>query len=530
MFFSITRTTQFVIFAYLLLSASSAMALEVSTCEALDEAINVVRATDIELTNDIECRDHKFMPAGITFTGRFNGNGYAINNLQFVRGQSSNAGLFELVNNATIENLIIKSPIIGEGFSSISLFGWIMASKIHAVSVEDFKVNPETSTFSTLGLMVKDSEFDNIVINNLTVDFNAHGSSGLINSGAVVGTADNVSFNDITVNADFNAIDFYSWYVGGVVGQGNNVKITNSNVIVYMGSETDGDAIGGIAGKIEGNNLIENVHVKGEVYGNNETGGLVGDATYSDDTKIYTSSFDGKLMGHQNAGGLVGKIGNATIMGSYASGFVDGRLGVGGLIGDAWTNTTISKSYSNNTINSYGTLGGRVGGLSGEVGYDIIIDQSYSSSTIYSESNSSIGGLIGYTSYSKMMISDSFFDGRVSGVSGIGGLLGVIDSEGPITIIRPITITNNYVVGAISGSSAGGLVGISGAYIVVENSYWDINTTGQETSARDVGEGKTTAEMLDQVTYVGWDFDTIWQPINPEQPDYPQLRYFSKES
>jgi hypothetical protein len=42
----------------------------------------------------------------------------------------------------------------------------------------------------------------------------------------------------------------------------------------------------------------------------------------------------------------------------------------------------------------------------------------------------------------------------------------------------------------------------------VSNSYWDMQTSGQSTSAG--GAGKTTAEMKQQATFVGWDFTDIW--------------------
>lgn len=51
------------------------------------------------------------------------------------------------------------------------------------------------------------------------------------------------------------------------------------------------------------------------------------------------------------------------------------------------------------------------------------------------------------------------------------------------------------------------------------NSYWDIETSGQATSAG--GEGKTTAEMKTQSTFVDWDFNSVWQIVNNET--YPQF-------
>jgi len=55
----------------------------------------------------------------------------------------------------------------------------------------------------------------------------------------------------------------------------------------------------------------------------------------------------------------------------------------------------------------------------------------------------------------------------------------------------------------------------------IHNSYWDIETSGQSSS--DGGEGKTTAEMKQQATFIGWDFTNIWDII--EGVTYPYLRW-----
>ena len=84
------------------------------------------------------------------------------------------------------------------------------------------------------------------------------------------------------------------------------------------------------------------------------------------------------------------------------------------------------------------------------------------------------------------------------------------------------TITNSYSTGTVSGSSdyVGGLVGYNYGGTIT-NSYWDIQTSGQSSS--DGGTGKTTAQMKQQATFSGWDFDTIWG-IEAELT-YPYLQW-----
>jgi hypothetical protein len=92
----------------------------------------------------------------------------------------------------------------------------------------------------------------------------------------------------------------------------------------------------------------------------------------------------------------------------------------------------------------------------------------------------------------------------------------------------PGTVSNCYSASRVTGAgSGGGLVGCNEAG-QIDNSFWDIQTSGQATS--DGGTGKTTAEMHDPNTFraAGWDFvgqadgpDDIW--AEPEGGGYPIL-------
>jgi uncharacterized repeat protein (TIGR02543 family) len=56
----------------------------------------------------------------------------------------------------------------------------------------------------------------------------------------------------------------------------------------------------------------------------------------------------------------------------------------------------------------------------------------------------------------------------------------------------------------------------------VADSYWDMETSGQTTSAGSGAGGKTTAEMQQQATFVDWDFDDVWAIV--EGTTYPYQR------
>ena len=244
---------------------------------------------------------------------------------------------------------------------------------------------------------------------------------------------------------------------------------------------------------------LEDVNIVGEY----SVGGLVGRNNYG---TINNSSSTGTITGYDTVGGLVGDNHDyGAITNSYFTGTVTGYDdAVGGLVGIA-TYGTITNSYSTGTVTGSDCY---VGGLVGFTVYDATITNSYSTANV-NGGGEAAGGLVGYH-HGDGPIINSYSTGTVSGNVRVGGLVG----ENRAAII------NSYSTGSVSGSCAGGLVGYT-YQGTVSNSYWDIETSEQTTSAG--GTGKTTAEMKQQATFVGWDFTDIWAII--EDVTYPFLRW-----
>jgi len=186
-----------------------------------------------------------------------------------------------------------------------------------------------------------------------------------------------------------------------------------------------------------------------------------------------------------SVGSLVGYLGHEAITGCYAEGgSVSGDENVGGLVGHNYGGV-IATCYATNSVS--GTM--FVGGLVGD-NWDAI--------------------------------TDCYAAGGVSGNDYVGGLAG--NTVG--------TISNCYSVGSVSGmTDVGGLVNVDDPWWLGEVmfSFWDIQTSGQTTSAG--GTGKTTVEMQTANTFLeaGWDFvgeaangtEDIWSIL--EGQDYPRL-------
>jgi len=238
-----------------------------------------------------------------------------------------------------------------------------------------------------------------------------------------------------------------------------------------------GDSVGGLVGHLS-SGTVSNVRSTGSVEGDSSVGGLVGGLSNSEFDASHSSTH---VTGGNWVGGLVGTNSGSTIAASYFTGSVEGSSSVGGLVGRNDNSAAISNSFSKGQVSGNGFLGGLVG--------------------INADAAS---------------ISDSYANGPVSGLQYVGGLVGKNEDEA--------TISNSYSAGAVSGSMhPGGLVSIDDTGGPIESSYYDSETTGQSDTGK--GEPRTAAEMMQQATFEGWDFQTGWAiDENANAPYFPWQR------
>jgi len=177
-----------------------------------------------------------------------------------------------------------------------------------------------------------------------------------------------------------------------------------------------------------------------------------------------------------------------------------------GLFRHLWPNGLVKNLGMENVNVNAGNDGSNVGGLVGA--NSATISACYSTGIV--SGGSAVGGLAGSNGNSTII--NSYSAASVSGTTSVGGLLG--SNWG--------TVINCYSTGNVEGSDeVGGLAG-SGPGSV--NSFWDIETSGCNTSAG--GRGKKTAEMKIASTYFGWggpDSAGIW--TIEDGKDYPRLAW-----
>ena len=200
------------------------------------------------------------------------------------------------------------------------------------------------------------------------------------------------------------------------------------------------------------------------------------------------------VRGNSNVGSLVGH-NNGVIINSYATGEVSGSSSsIGGLVAHNGYAGLIRSSFANVNVRGSEQVGGLVGWHIGR------ITNSYAAGTVSvtGTDDVSMGGLVGRVGQNDGSIINSYAVGRV-------------------------------IPGVNNASNAGGLVGITTGTVIA--SYWDTQTSEQQSSAGGDGAIARTTTQLQSLTipgatpmdtYYGWD-TKIWDFGDNEH--YPALRY-----
>ncbi len=207
----------------------------------------------------------------------------------------------------------------------------------------------------------------------------------------------------------------------------------------------------------------------------------------------------------------------------HVSGNVTSTAGAVGMIaGASRAGSTIRRSSAVGTVQA----SGRVGGLTGELAGRIERSWADVGVTGLSASSDTVGGLAGlmFGTDQTAEIVDSHAHGDVhSGFDaegrGAGGLVG--------SFTNGVGIRRSYATGAVTTASGpgGGLFGHTQGTVIVEDSYWDTESTGTTTSAGG-GTGLSSVEMRERDSFGNWDFLAVWSLDAPDLNNgYPMLRW-----
>lgn len=202
----------------------------------------------------IEVDENSKTVIGGNFTGRLNGNGYAIKNL-----------------NKTLFNNVI--------------FGHVENIKFESANI--------TLNENNNGILARTANmafFTDITVEKSTVKGNGY-------LGSIVGKADNSAFNRIGANAE---VIGNSGYVGGISGQINNCIVNNSYFSGYI--KGVGDSVGGFVGRVD-NSAVSNSYAKVKILqtnGNRRGGGFSGGTYNSSNVRNCVAFTTNEAGGYSN--------------------------------------------------------------------------------------------------------------------------------------------------------------------------------------------------------------------------------------
>lgn len=410
----------------------------------------------------------------------------------YVEGASNIGGLIGLMDSSTIYNptatFINAAEVTTTGTPAINTIGGIFGSMGSSMTITNSLENDgyiHDTAATGIGGITGTTTTDNF---QKSLTNTGHIVGGPTYTGGLIGIDNASTFGTTGADVDSNSgqIDGQD-YVGGLIGLGGNSMVFNAslqNSGNVTGVATSTGSVGGIGGRfftfstpIQFNSTVTNSGtIQNNLFG---TGGLFGTLTRASFAAAISST-GGTVTGNSEVGGLIGLAQLITFNGSltYSGGDVFGNSAVGGLIGESTANTFQgSLSHQNGNVTGTGVGSFGVGGL---IGYENGSDNFTSTSSLnFSVPNATtltvsgsqdVGGLFGYFSDSNVSLSATSLSTSVIGtgvmnVTGdipfngvnIGGLIGVVDSQGGMAVSNPGNMTN--VANVSGGFTIGGVFG-----------------------------------------------------------------------
>ncbi len=470
----------------------------IDTWEELKEALG--KNEDITLTANIDAKGEEYSPTLSNYTCTFNGNGFAILNLNIV-ATSAEAGLFKSISTpAVIKDItFINATIDGGTFDQAGLIAGTNGETgenvmtVSGIDVYNLVIKGSNSQYGGLFGRIKGAA-SNLTISDCYIDMT-------FNQTVIPGVDDgegNITGGDDSVERIAGVIGYSDW----------NSKITVKGCTINVSfNNVKGNRLAGIISDMTGENAlltINNNNVTIVVNGCNASrvGGLVGTAqvefTASGNN---VSAYYIDNSNESNQGGLIGLIegDNAEVVIANNKIYVEysGAINAtrqGGIIGQidkkggAEINVTISNCYVNvqfvditsQNMDFYGLITGAA-----EVMGNLKVSFIYAETNLVSPYGSSTGAAIGAMQRDNVEMTNCIFvaNDDFAGKEGNAGLYGSPYSGGSDTLIA----TNIQVTTAAAGLDAT----IAGNFANAE-----VNTEGSANWT--YADGELTFEIVEE--------------------------------
>ena len=280
----------------------------------------------------------------------------------------------------------------------------------------------------------------------------------------------------------------------GLFGYINGAVISNvifEDVDLSYGS---GSYRGAVAGYLYGTNTIENITVSGSIAGNDYVGGIAGkpllNANNPGTLTIRGCVNAANIEGKDKIGGVVGYA-RADVAGTTKvvvencrnTGAVSGAQYIGGIAG--WAYNAEIKSCVNSGVLESAASDSSVGGIVGNANQNVTVSDCVNNADI--NGADVVGGIIGTSNSGNAIVSKCANSGSVAGVNNVAGIIGGTAASGD-------AIDNCYNSGVITAS--GDSATVAGIY-AYNNSSCDVkacynigslNSTGASAKKYQIGK------------------------------------------
>ncbi len=507
-----------------------------------------------ELAEDLSFSATSWLPIGnqsSPFEGHFDGGGYTLDGLT-ISGSDSYRGLFGTIGaSGEVRDVRLEDADI-QGSQRVGVVAGRSYGLIENVEVVAAQV--DATSFRVGGLVGElndDAVLKDCIVEDSTVESDALFVGGGV--GRAAAAVENLEISGTSVMG--------VEVVGGAAGLlRDTMEDSSADASVTVTGE---NYTGGLVGRIEGGGTLTNGESSATVVGENGTGGLVG---FILDGTVEDSMSDATVEGEEGTGGLVGHMIEGNIENSSSTATVEGDLRVAGILGWGSDDSEVESSQAQGTVVATARSGGLVGWTSGtvedswstatvtvngEVGGGLVgelhgtVSRSWADATV--DTDDVAGGLVGL---SVGTIEESWSMGEATATDDYaGGLVGQVGTDGVVSdSYSGAEATASFIAGGLAGAlvdgqlertyafgevvvldgGAGGLVGAPGGTVIIEDSYWDINTSEQGSSPPG-GEGLNTSDFGLESSFPGWDFDDRWQIEEIDDGnDRPQLQWYAE--
>lgn len=257
-------------------------------------SVNPGISSNYALANDIDCSSIPSFTPISTFSGLFDGHERTIANVN-IDVTDEPAGIFAVVNNASIKNLNIKNIVVKNTTTTAA------------------GINPQHDVGALAGRAEGDLDIQNITAENIHIEYQ-------------------------TFTYDYGA-------VGGLIGRVNGSEGTTgkiSSILLNQGTVKGLSGVGGLIGRAVFVDISNTATILNVESSSHTVGGLIGEATSTHVSDSYAGaelsrnyqSLMGKVTSEgDNTGGLIGYLSDSTVTRTYAIGKITGKNHVGGLIG-----------------------------------------------------------------------------------------------------------------------------------------------------------------------------------------------------